>query len=263
MIACGLEMMYQQGRKEGVESRGSNMETYKDILETSGYFKGLLPGSIEYKRLMEFAEEYYRKSSLALRTSETTSAPVSRIDKILAMPHSADNFKQHKVPPSDDDSLLYGGESELNDALQVRQKEIDQYNAQLRKESKEPEGSGPSLSSANAFVEKVSSFEGAEVPKNRKLGEGEVDLDVDRFIKGMESVMKRYVPESRDGDTESEEQASSSDMEFDESDNEGDIMAPDGDNEDGEDGFSQSYSAALNRELKSTFVGRSFFYDGD
>ncbi|CAI0419829.1 unnamed protein product [Linum tenue] len=270
-IACGLEMIYQLRRKEGVDARGSNFEKYKDILEKSGYFEGLLPGSMEYKRLREFAEEYYRKSSSAVRTSETMSDPVRRIDDILAMPDSADSFKQHEVPASDDDSWLYGGESELNDALQVRQKEIDQYNAQLRKMSKEPEGSGPSSStnvddfnlqdmarSMQAFVEKVSSFEGAEVPENRKSGDGEVDLDVDRFLKDMESVMKRYVPESKDGGNESEEEASSSDMEFDELDSEDDIMAPDGDNEDGEDRFSQSYSAALNQELKNSTVSKSF-----
>ncbi|CAN1169659.1 Protein ecdysoneless homolog [Linum perenne] len=267
-IACGFEMMYQHRKKEGDEVKGSNWEKYVESLERSGYFQGLLPGSMEYKRLMENAEEYYKKSSLALRTSEMISAPVRRIDDILAMPHSADSFKQDEVPSSDDDSWLYGGEDELNNALQERQKELDQYNAKHKKKSKETEDSGPSSSnnvddfdlrdmarSMQSFVEKVSSFEGAEVPEKRDSEE--VDLDVNRFLKDMESAMRRYDPESKVGETETEE-ASSSDMEFDESDEEDDIMLPDGDDVDGEDSFASSYSAALNKELKDTAIGKTF-----
>ncbi|CAN0878460.1 Protein ecdysoneless homolog [Linum grandiflorum] len=267
-IACGFEMMYQHRKKGGDEVKGSTWEKYVESLVNSGYFHGLLPGSVEYKRLMENAEEYYKKSSVALRTREMISAPVRRIDDILAMPHSADNFKQDKVPSSDDDSWLYGGEIELNNALQERQKELDQYNEKHKKKSKETEGSGPSSSnnvddfdlrdmarSMQAFVEKVSSFEGAEIPEKRDSED--VDLDVNRFLKDMESVMRRYDPESKGGETETEE-GSSSDMEFDESDDEDDIMLPDGDNEYGEDIFASSYSTALNKELKDTAVGKTF-----
>lgn len=67
-IACGLEMIYQQRKKEGVEGKGSTWRKYKESLERSGYFEGLIPGSKEYKRLMENAEEYYRNSSLFSRT---------------------------------------------------------------------------------------------------------------------------------------------------------------------------------------------------
>jgi len=63
-IACGLEMMYQQRKKEGEEGKGSTWEAFRESLERSGYFQGLLPGSKEYKRLMENAQEYYRKSAL-------------------------------------------------------------------------------------------------------------------------------------------------------------------------------------------------------
>lgn len=66
-IACGFEMMYQQRLRQGLEGKGSTWDAFKESLERSGYFEGLLPGSKEYRRLMENAKEYYRKSSLFSR----------------------------------------------------------------------------------------------------------------------------------------------------------------------------------------------------
>ncbi|KAF2283886.1 hypothetical protein GH714_016897 [Hevea brasiliensis] len=274
-IVCGFEMMYQLRRREGEEGKGSTWNKYKESLERSGYFEGLLPGSKEYKRLMEKAEEYYRNSTLFTRTSELMSAPVRRIDEILAMPHSADDFQSQEVPPSDDDSWLYDGENDLNAALQERQKEMDLYNAKHKKKQKlkEPQDAGPSsdadfgdfdlgdiAKTMQAFVDKMSSYKGAEVPENRNLEE--VDLDADRFFKDMESVMNRHGRQDNASDVETEE-ASSSDMDFDESEDGSDIMEPSADNEDGEDTFMRSYSDALNEELKNTTLEKSFVRAND
>lgn len=107
---------------------------------------------------------------------------MKRIDEILALPHSVDDFKGLEVPPSDDDSWLYNGEDELNSALQERQKEMELYNAKLKKKqkSKEPQDAGTSshtnindfdlgeiAKSMQQFVQKVSSYKGAEVPEDR------------------------------------------------------------------------------------------------
>lgn len=73
-ITCGFEMMYQLRRKEGEEGKGSTWNKYKDSLVRSGYFEGLLPGSQEYKRLMEKAEEYYRNSTLFSSTRYFSSS---------------------------------------------------------------------------------------------------------------------------------------------------------------------------------------------
>ncbi|XP_050140549.1 protein ecdysoneless homolog [Malus sylvestris] len=258
-IACGMEMMYQQRRKEGLEGKGSSWEAFKETLERSGYFEGLLPGSKEYQRLMQNAEEYYRSSALFSRASEMMSAPVRRIDEILALPYSADDFRGRQVPPSDDDSWLYNGEDELNSELLERQKEMEHYDSKKKKKSKEQDDAGPSSSSnvdgfnpgdiaktMQAFVQKMSSYEGAEVPKSRNLKE--VDFDVDRFYKDLESIMKFEGNEDAASDDDNEE-GSSSDLDFDESEDE---------SEDGEDTFMHSYSDALNEELKSTTLKKSF-----
>ncbi|KAK9949381.1 hypothetical protein M0R45_004907 [Rubus argutus] len=269
-IACGFEMMYQHRRKEGLDGKGSTWDAFRESLERSGYFEGLLPGSKEYQRLMLNAEEYYQNSALFSRASEMMSAPVRRIDEILALPYSVDDFKGQDVPPSDDDSWLYNGEDELNSALLERQKEMELYDLKHKKKqkSKEQEDIGPSSSSKGdgfnpgdiaktmqAFVEKVSSYKGAEVPENRNLKE--VDLDVDRFFKDVESMMKSHGGEEATSDDDIEE-GSSSDLDFDDSEDESDTAELSEDNEDGEDTFMHSYSDALNEEMKSTTLEKSF-----
>lgn len=260
-IACGFEMMYQQRKRDGVEGKGSTWEAFKQTLERSGYFQGLLPGSKEYQRLMQNAEEYYRNNSLYSRVSDLMSAPVRRIDEILALPHSVDDFKNQKVPPSDDDSWLYNGEEELTSALLERQKEMELYDLKQKKGKGKEKQDLSSVSNARefdpgdmaktmqAFVHKVSSYKGAEAPESMNK---EVNLDVDQFIKDMESIMKHQGVKEDDSDVE---EGSSSELDLDDSD-EGDMVEPD--NEDGGDTFVQSYSDAMNEELKATTLGRSF-----
>ncbi|XP_077234122.1 suppressor-like protein [Tasmannia lanceolata] len=269
-IACGFEMMYQERRQRGVEGKGRAWDAFKESLESNGYFKGLLPGSKEYRVLMDNALEYYKNSSLFSRTSDMMNAPVRRIDEILALPHSVDDFKGSDLPASDDDSWLYGGEDELNSAILERQKEMEMYESQHRKNQKSGEQTGTNHSSntplddfhlgdvaksMQAFVQKVSSFEGAEVPENRDSKE--VEIDMERFIKDIESVMGHLGPEGTTCGADSEEgHTSSSDMDFDESEDGSDPADPN--DEDMGDTFMHSYSDALNEELKTTTLKKSF-----
>ncbi|KAK7252440.1 hypothetical protein RIF29_36375 [Crotalaria pallida] len=262
-IACGFEMIYQQRKRDGVEGKGSTWEKFKKSLEESGYFQGLLPGSSEYQKLVQNAEEYYKNTSLHSRASDLMSAPVRRIDEILALPHSVDDFKAQEVPPSDDDSWLYNGEEELNCALMKRQKEMELYDLKHGKKGKAKEQQGTGLSSGSnagefdpgdivknmqAFVQKLSSYEGAEAPEDRNK---DVELDVDQFIKEVESIMK--LP----GGNVANEEGSSSDLDFDDSD-ESDMDESAEDDEDGENTFMQTYSDAMNEELKASTIQKNF-----
>ncbi|VFQ92096.1 unnamed protein product [Cuscuta campestris] len=260
-IACGFEMMYQLRKRQGMEGKGRTWEAFLRSLEKSGYFEGLMPGSQEYKRLMQNAEEYYRNSSLQARTSEVLSVPVRRIDEILALPHSVDDFKNQQLPPSDDDSWLYGGEDELNAVLQERQQEMEDYNSKQKKKqnSKENQDSSDKLDDYNlrnisesmqAFVKKMSSYKGAKVPKSSLR---DVDFDVDRFMQDIGSLARQSDSKDNDSECDTVEQ-SNSDMEFDESDDESDAE----DNDMEGDPFMESYSHTLNEELKGTSLGKSF-----
>ncbi|BAT99451.1 hypothetical protein LR48_Vigan284s001100 [Vigna angularis] len=261
-IACGLEMMYQQRKRDGVEGQGSTWEAFRKSLENSGYFQGLLPGSSEYQRLVQSAQEYYRNTSLHSQASELMNAPVRRIDEILALPHSVDDFRDQEVPPSDDDSWLYGGEEELNSVLMERQKEMELYDLKHKKKGKAKEDQDTSPSSAlnadefdpgdiaktmQSFVHKLSSYKGAEAPEDRNM---EVDIDVDQFIKDMGSIMKYSDNEAANGNIE---EGSSSDPDFDDSESDVDEMG-----EEDDDTFLRTYSDAMNEELKATTLQKSF-----
>ncbi|CAM0954983.1 unnamed protein product [Alopecurus aequalis] len=267
-IACGFEMMYQERRHEVEEGKGSTWEVYLKSLEAAGCFQGLLPGSKEYRRVMEDAMQYYKTSSLFSRTREILSAPVRRIDEILAMPAPAEEFQGINLPPSDDDSWLCNGEDELNAELHERQKEIEEYEA-LKKHTKSQKQNVSSSSSSQPsefnlgeitesmqeFVRKMSSFEGAEVPANRE--DMSVDLDVNQFFKAMESVLGKASQEKVGNDTETDRKSSSSDMDFDDSDYEND-SAEEACNKDMDDSFMESYSDALNLELSTTSIQETF-----
>ena len=109
------------------------------------------------------------------------SAPVRRIDEILALPHSSDDFKGLEVPSSDDDSWLYCGEEELKSVLEDRQREMELYEQQQKRKQKGKAKVDDDLSNMNTndfdlkdiaksmdtFVQKVSSYQGAEVPEDR------------------------------------------------------------------------------------------------
>ncbi|KAF1861966.1 hypothetical protein Lal_00026464 [Lupinus albus] len=265
-ITCGLEMMYQQRKRDGAEGKGGTWEKFKQSLENSGYFQGLLPGSNEYQKLIHNAEEYYRNTSLHSRASDLMSAPVRRIDEILALPYSLDAFKCQDVAPSDDDSWLYNGEEELNSALMERQKEMELYDEKHKKKGKAKEDQDTGLPSGSnagefdpgdiaktmqAFVLKLSSFEGAEALEDRNK---DVELDVDQFIRDVESIMKLPGDEVAKSDVEED---SSSDLDFDYSD-ESDMAESAEDNEGGEETFMQTYSDAMHEELKASSLKKSF-----
>lgn len=108
------------------------------------------------------------------------SAPVRRIDEILALPYSVDEFKDQEVPPSDADYWLYNGEEELNSALNERQKEMELFDLKHKNKGKGKKGQNNGSNTAEfnpgdvaklmrAFVDKVSSFEGAEAPEDRSV----------------------------------------------------------------------------------------------
>lgn len=71
-IACGFEMMYQVKRLAMEEGKGmvkgGAWDAFKEKLESSGYFRQLLPGSQEYERLMHQAEENYKTSDVFAHT---------------------------------------------------------------------------------------------------------------------------------------------------------------------------------------------------
>ncbi|XP_057826118.2 protein ecdysoneless homolog isoform X2 [Cryptomeria japonica] len=304
-ISCGFEMIYYERSQyqphfEDVEpglvgfsdaaAKSSNLkaaqnkdigwEAFRKSLGNKGYFKCLLEGSNEYRRLMNDALDYYRSTTLFSRTSMVMHAPVRCINEILALPHSSADFIGLELPPSDDDSWLYNGEEDLNAALLERQKEMDLYEEHHRnKQSKKPKEDSTSrktmddfnlediAKNMHAFVENMSSYEGAELPRNENSET--VSLDMRQFLKELKSAVgantkcvstqENYLDDSG---------CSSSDMDFDE--NESDTCESIGleetdeqvsmtkDNDGPSDTFMNEYSDMLKEQLNDTTLAKSF-----
>ncbi|PKA66287.1 Protein SGT1 like [Apostasia shenzhenica] len=265
-VACGFEMMYQERKSAGEEVKGSTWEAFRERLDRSGCFDGILPGSKDYQRVLDGALQYYRSSSLYSRTRDTMIAPVKRIDEILASEYSIKDFNSQWLPPPDEDSWLYNGENELNSALLEKQREMEMYESKHNKGKRTKDqftgsSSQPSDSyvkdvaeSMQSFVRKVSTFEGADVPHNWS---NKVHLDADQFMKEMESFLG---PGAQDGNDDVDGRDSSSDMDFEDSEDESatDEEAMKGD---AEDSFMRSYSDVLNKQLSSTTLKKSFIHE--
>jgi len=308
-ISCGFEMMYQQrlhyqsetenaepglsgSGAAGIESsalkaarsRDIGWEAFRRSLVNRGYFKGLLEGSKEHKKLMDEALDYYRNTTLFSRVSKVMHAPVECIDEILALPHSSSDFVGLDLPPNDDDTWLYNGEEDLNAAMLERQKEIDSYQRERlkRKQSKNPTGkystSTEDMNDFNpedvaknmqAFVDKMSSYEGAEVSGN---GNSEsISMDMRQFIKELKLATGHDIKNKGvcfEEESLEDSDHSSLDMDFDEMDS--DNSWPDASKETyegadmtkGAEGpsntFMDAYSDALKDELKKTSLTKSF-----
>jgi hypothetical protein len=110
------------------------------------------------------------------------NAPAKRIDALMSIPYSNSDYSGGTAEQSDGDSWLFNGEEDLAAALQARQKEMDAYESkQEKRKSDKITSAGAENSTAEnmeiahaaevvknmqSFVDKISSFEGAEIPGN-------------------------------------------------------------------------------------------------
>ncbi|KAI5064209.1 hypothetical protein GOP47_0020879 [Adiantum capillus-veneris] len=288
-LTCGFEMMYwdrsdhgAQGKLSVTNTRGSKdvgWQAFLGSLKQIGYFRDLLEGSKEYRELMEHAVFAYQKTSLAARVSAAMNAPIQRTMEVLALPHSVNDFLSSEDLKSDDDSWLYDGEDELTNALLERQKELDMYERErgLRKKNqsqklprklpKEKRIKGnfsgdEVVKNMRAFIDKMSSYEGAELPAD-KDDEGPITLRMETFLKELKSAFGSELetcPLNKTNSSLDEMKTSSSDSDSDIEDIEGrDPMDDDLQSTSPEEGkFMEEYAEALSRELTSSSLVKSF-----
>ena len=116
--------------------------------------------------------------------SSAMHSPVKRINNILSLPLCASNYSKPSLQSSDDDSWLYDGDADLTSAIHERQSEIEAHELKRARHENANKKSGtydnqdhPAatgseplyepqdvVQSMQAFMNKISSFEGAELP---------------------------------------------------------------------------------------------------
>ncbi|NXI40543.1 ECD protein, partial [Galbula dea] len=257
-LAHGFEILCSKCSKVSPDSRrnvlhGPLWERFLSSLKEKNYFKGELKGSAKYLELLHMAEDYFQQSI----SEPESSVEVSPGDEILSLLQTTTvdlkKFEREAacLPPEDDDSWLEITPDDLDQLLkEARNESLPSSNEEGEKYDLEA-----LTESMKAFVSKVSTHEGAEMPWSSD--ESNVTFDVDSFTKALDRILGTD-SEELDSDDLDEEQ------EFDLSDEGDEDLYAANQRQDQKlspnelIGSLKSYMNEMDHELAHTNVGKSF-----
>ncbi|XP_035694606.1 protein ecdysoneless homolog [Branchiostoma floridae] len=262
-LACGFEILCcRSPGSPSVTDDSSQVsdvrwQRYLSFLTEKGYFKSELEGSKRYKELLQSAHRHYQETA-TVSCDRSCPPSVDHGQEVLNILRTSTwDLKQlqaagkHLEPP-DDDSWLAMTPGDLDAMLE------EQYGGFYRKSGDLGEASstlGNMVDSMKAFVDNVSSHDGAEFPRMDE--DQPVDFDVDSFSQAMERILgltngriDEDDEDEDDGLMESESDSSE------ESEDEGEYeIGADGSTE---DTAMTDYMDQMDQELARTNVGKSF-----
>ncbi|KAM6329633.1 protein ecdysoneless homolog isoform 1-T2 [Podargus strigoides] len=257
-LAHGFEILCSKCSKASPDTKrnvlsGPLWERFLKSLKEKHYFKGELEGSAKYLELLHMAEDYFQQSI----TKPESSVEVSPGDEILTLLQTTTiDLKELEreaacLPPEDDDSWLEITPDDLDQMLkEARNEPLPSSNEEEQKYDLEAVAE-----SMKAFVSKVSTHEGAEMPWSSD--ESHVTFDVDSFTEALDRILGAD-SEELDSDDLDEEQ------EFDFSDEDDEDLDAEDQRQDQNVspneliGSLKSYMDEMDRELAHTNVGKSF-----
>ncbi|XP_039926885.1 protein ecdysoneless homolog isoform X2 [Hirundo rustica] len=257
-LAHGFEILCSKSSEVAPDAKrnvlsGPLWERFLRSLKEKDYFKGEIEGSAKYLELLHMAEDHFQQS-VAVPES---SVEVSPGDEILTLLQTTSiDLKEFEreaacLPPEDDDSWLDITPDALDQVLkEARNESLPSTNEEEQKYDLETVAE-----SMKAFVSKVSTHEGAEMPWSSD--ESHVTFDMDSFSKALDRILGADSEELDSDDLDEEE-------EFDFSDE--DDKDLDAGNQRQEQkvspgelvGSLKAYMNEMDRELAQTNVGRSF-----
>ncbi|NWW48914.1 ECD protein, partial [Pedionomus torquatus] len=257
-LAHGFEILCSKCSKASPDSKrnalsGPLWERFLSSLKEKHYFKGEMEGSAKYLELLRMAEDYFQQSVI----KPEGSVEVNPGDEILALLRATTvDLKELEreaacLPPEDDDSWLEITPDDLDQMLKEARNETPPSSSE-EEQKYELEAVAESM---KAFVSKVSTHEGAEMPWSSD--ESHVTFDVDSFTKALDKILEAD-SEELDSDDLDEEQ------EFDFSDEDDEDFNAENQREDEKlspnelIGSLKSYMKEMDRELAHTNVGKSF-----
>jgi len=265
-LACGFQILCNRNGKteadvkEESAPKGPKWEKFLACLTEQGYFKGEVEGSKLYQDLLKKAQQQFHEYFAV----ENRSDPGEIILGILKDAKiDVEKMREKELLPEDDESWLNLSEQDLDSILSKYSDPNSRHkgteNGTLSGgNTVESDGTPLDLDSVTrclkSFVDKVSSYEGAEFP-----GEGENDdiqFDADSFMDTVGSLLGRGA-RSRDEDSETdsddEDLMTSSDEENGPEEGVQRSTVPSG-----EDKEMKSYMDQMDEELARTSIGESF-----
>ncbi|NXB33479.1 ECD protein, partial [Eulacestoma nigropectus] len=257
-LAHGFEILCSKSSKVAPDAKrnvlsGPLWERFLRSLKEKDYFKGEMEGSAKYLELLHMAEDHFQQSVAMLENS----VEVSPGDEILTLLQTTSiDLKEFEreaacLPPEDDDSWL----DITPDALDQMLKEARNESLPSTNEEEQKYDLETVAESMKAFVSKVSSHEGAEMPWSSD--ESHVTFDVDSFTKALDRILGADSEELDSDDLDEEE-------EFDFSDGDDEDLDAGNQRQDQKVspeelvGSLKSYMNEMDRELAQTNVGKSF-----
>ncbi|OWK53533.1 Protein SGT1 [Lonchura striata] len=257
-LAHGFEILCSKSSKVAPDAKRSVLssplwERFLRSLKEKDYFKGEMEGSAKYLELLHMAEDHFQRFVSVPEDSDE----VSPGDEILTLLQTTSiDLKEFEreaasLPPEDDDSWLDIAPDALDQMLQEARKEsLPSTNEEEQKYDLETVAE-----SMKAFVSKVSTHEGAEMPWSSD--ESHVTFDVDSFTKALDKILGADSEELDSDDLDEEEEFGFSDGD------DADLTAGDQRQEQKVSpeelvGSLKAYMKEMDHELAQTNVGKSF-----
>ncbi|XP_077038857.1 protein ecdysoneless homolog [Agelaius phoeniceus] len=259
-LAHGFEMLCSKSSKVAPDAKrnvlsGLLWERFLRSLKEKDYFKGEMEGSAKYLELLHMAEDHFQQCVAVPESCDEVSPGDEILTLLQTTPIDLKEFERAAacLPAEDDDSWLDITPGALDQML----KETRNESLPSTNEEEQSYDLGAVAESMKAFVSKVSTHEGAELPWSSD--ESHVTFDVDSFTKALERILGADSEEldSDDLDEEEEEELGFSDEDDEELD---------AGNERQEQkvspeelvGSLKAYMRDMDRELAQTNVGKSF-----
>ncbi|CAO2590561.1 Protein ecdysoneless homolog [Lemmus lemmus] len=256
-LAHGFEILCSKCSPHFSDSRKSLVTasplwaSFLESLKRNDYFKGLMEGSAEYQERLEMAKNYFQLSIHRPESSLAMSPGEEILTVLQTLPYDVEELRKEEtdLPPEDDDQWLVLSPDQLDQLLQdaaggkesqpISQKEEEQNYDVVQVSD-----------SVKAFISKVSTHKGAELP--RDPSEAPITFDADSFLNYFDKILGTKSQESDPDDLDED------DFGCLDSDDDLDFETQDSESLKGALGSLKSYMAQMDQELAHTSMGKSF-----
>ncbi|KAE8590831.1 hypothetical protein XENTR_v10018223 [Xenopus tropicalis] len=254
-LAHGFEILCSKCTQTSSDATRSPLQTplwtgFLNALKKNDYFKGEMEGSAQYSELLKHAEIYFMQSVIRPESSKALSPGEEVIHLLNTLPVDMEalNNEEANLPPDEDDSWLDLSPERLEQILQDAASPKEYVPTATENEQKY--NLSEVTESMKAFISKVSSHEGAEVP--RVPCEAPISFDVESFTSALEKILGPGPEELDSDDLETEEEFELLDSDEDAAEEQGRPCKDDPLRS------LHSYMEIMDRELAQTNIGKSF-----
>ncbi|XP_027716370.1 protein ecdysoneless homolog [Vombatus ursinus] len=265
-LAHGFEILCAKASplpdfKKSLMTNTSLWNGFLDSLKQNDYFEGEIEGSAKYLQKLRMAENYFQQSVNGPENSLDISPGEEILTLLRTVPFDLEELKKEEadLPLEDDDHWLYLSPDQLD---QILQEAAGKDEPGLTPTPKGKEEQNYDLTkvteSVKAFVSKVSTHKGAELP--REPSEAPITFDADSFLSYFDKILGPNSGESDSDDLDGDD-LDEEDSECLDSDDDIDLGTPDpeGKASTGETLESiKSLMAQMDQELAHTSIGKSF-----